>query len=214
MEITYLGHACFKLRGKSATVVTDPFDPDMVGVKFPKISANIVTVSHQHKDHNYSAGVSDREIVISGPGEYELKGIKILGVSTYHDSEGGKDRGKNTIYRIEIDRVSIVHLGDLGHKLNDKEVDRLDGVDVLLVPVGGEYTINSEEAAMVASQIEPKIIIPMHYNRPDLNQQNFAKLTGVETFLKEMGKTGVTPLPKLVVNRDKLPLETTVVVLE
>lgn len=214
MEIQYLGHACFRLKGKNATVITDPFDPKMVGIKFPKTSADIVTISHLHKDHSYTKEIEGEELIINGPGEYEVKGIKILGISSFHDAKEGKERGKNTIYRIEVDKVSIIHLGDLGHKLTDGEVDSLGNVDILLVPVGGFYTINAAEATLVSSQIEPKIIIPMHYNRKDLNQENFGKLESVDVFLKEMGKAGVIPQPKLVITKEKLPLEATVVVLE
>ncbi len=214
MEISLIGHASFKLRGKTATVVTDPFDPKVMGIKFPKTTADIVTVSHSHPDHSFVGVLEGDNLVIEGPGEYEVKGVKIWGVPTFHDTTNGKERGKNTVYRMEIDRVSIVHLGDLGHKLTDVQVDSLDGVDILLVPVGGFYTIDGEVAAAISSQLEAKIVIPMHYNRRDLDQKRFGKLAGVDVFLKEMGKSGIIPQPKLLITKEKLPLEPTVVVLE
>lgn len=214
MEITYIGHSSFKLKGKNATVITDPYDPDKTGLKFPKVTADVVTISHAHSDHNYGKGVDENELVVSGPGEYEYKGVKIFGISSFHDAENGTKRGKNTIYRFVIDKISIVHLGDLGHKLSEKQVDSLGDIDVLLIPVGGKYTITAQEAAAIVSQVEPKIIIPMHYKREGLNESAFGELMGVDQFLKEMGKSEIVPQPKLVLTKDKLPLESMVVVLE
>lgn len=214
MEITHVGHASFRLKGKEGAVVTDPYEPSMVGISYPKLSATIVTLSHDHNDHNCAKLIEGNPLVISGPGEYESGGIKVYGISTFHDGEKGAKRGANTVYRIEIDGVSIVHLGDLGHKLTDSQVDSLDGVDVILVPVGGVFTLDAKEAAEVVSQLEPKIIIPMHYNKKELNQKNFGELSGVDVFLKEMGKTGITSQPKLSVAAEKLPVEPTVIVLE
>ena len=147
MEITYLGHASFRIKGKTTTVVTDPYKPDHVGLKFPKhISADIVSVSHDHPDHNAIHQIEGAAYVVNGPGEYEIKGVGVIGLSTFHDEEKGAKRGKNTIYRIEMDGLSIVHLGDLGHTLSAEEVDSLDGVDILMIPVGGVYTIDAAKA--------------------------------------------------------------------
>lgn len=214
MDITYLGHSSFKLRGKSATLVTDPY-PDGIGLKFPKhTTAEIVTVSHDHGDHNAIKNIEGTPYVVSGPGEYEITGVGIVGISTYHDEVKGAKRGKNTIYRIEIDGVSVVHLGDLGHTLSSEEVENLDGVNVLLIPVGGFYTIDAEAASTIVNEIEPAIVIPMHYNRPGLDPKTFGELAPLDAFLKEMGKVGTLPLPKLSVTKDKLPEELQVVVLE
>lgn len=215
MEITYLGHSSFKLRGKAVTVVTDPYDQTMVGIKFPKHTrADIVTVSHDHNDHNAVTAVEGAPFVIAGPGEYEVKGVGIVGIGVFHDDERGAKRGKNTIYRIELDGTSIVHLGDLGHALSDDQVDSLNGVDVLLVPVGGVYTIDAKIARQVVGAIEPSIVIPMHYNREGLDQKTFGALAPVSSFLKEIGKEGVSPVSKLAISKDKLPEELQVVVLE
>ncbi len=214
MEIIYLGHSSFKLRSRSATVICDPFNSEKVGLKFPKTTADVVTVSHDHDDHNFLSAITENPLVISGPGEYEVKGVKIIGVSSYHDSNAGQEKGKNTIYEFKIDGITIVHLGDIGHILEEKQIELISEMDILMIPVGGVYTITSQQAAKLASMLEPKMIIPMHYNVPGLNQQIFGSLTGVDQFIKEMGKQPVKPLPKLTITRDKLPQEQTIVVLE
>lgn len=213
MDILPLGHSSFRIRGKNTTVVADPYDKSLVGLTFPKVEADIVTVSHDHPDHNHVSAVGGSPFVVTGPGEYEIKGISIIGVSVFHDDVGGQKRGKNTIYRMEVDGVSIVHLGDLGHVLTTDQVDALDGVDVLFVPVGGEYTIDAVGAKSVVGDIEPAIVIPMHYYKEKLNKQTFGTLSPVSKFLSEMGKDPLCQ-SKLIVHKDKLPTELQVVVLE
>lgn len=215
MDITYFGHSSFRLRGKTATLVTDPYDSDMVGLKFPKhTEADIVTISHDHEDHNKADMIEGSPFIIKGPGEYEVKGVGIVGVSVFHDEEKGAKRGRSTMYRIEMDGINIVHLGDLGHMLNSQEVDALDGVHVLMVPVGGFFTINAAKAVEVINEIEPSIAIPMHYGRSELNQKQFGELAGLDQFFKEIGKEPVAPVPKLVLSKDKLPAEMSVVVFQ
>lgn len=209
MEIIHLGHSSFKIKGKQATLVTDPFSPQMTGLKFPQVSADIVTISHQHDDHNKASLVNGAPQVFSGPGEYEVKGVKILGVSTFHDSSQGAERGKNTVYQIKMDGLTLVHLGDLGHKLETEEVEALNGVDILLVPVGGVYTLDGKGAVQVVGQLEPRIVIPMHYQVTGLKFE----LEAVDKFLKELGKEGVVPQPKLTITKDKLPEELEVIIL-
>lgn len=214
MDITYLGHSAFKLRGKNATVVTDPYDEKMVGLKFPRhTTADIVTVSHEHHDHNAIAAIEGSPFVVRGPGEYEVKGVAIVGTRTYHDTEKGAKRGTNTIYRIEIDNVAVVHLGDLGHPLSSEEIESLDGVDILLIPVGGFYTVDAATAANLVHEIEPTIVVPMHYSQAGLTAGG-SQLTPVSVFLKEMGKESVVAQSKLSITRDKLPEEMQVIVLE
>ncbi|MBI5019682.1 MBL fold metallo-hydrolase [Candidatus Gottesmanbacteria bacterium] len=209
MEIHPLGHSSFRLRGKQATVVTDPYDAKEMSVKFPKhIEADVVTISHDHSDHNAAALVEGKPYVIKGPGEYEIKGISVIGIASFHDEQEGKERGRNTMYRIEVDNVKIAHLGDIGHVLSSVQLDALDGVDVLLIPVGGTYTVDAEKAAQIISDIEPKIVIPMHDARSNKD------LAPLEAFLKKMNKTDAVPVPKLTISRDKLPAVMEVVVLE
>lgn len=214
MEITHIGHAAFKIRGKQATVVTDPYDPTVVGIKFPPLTADIVTISHQHPDHNNVAGVGEEPLVITGPGEYEAKGVRVIGIRTYHDGVEGKERGPNVMYHIEMDGISLVHCGDLGHVLTDAQKEFLDDTDILMIPVGGNFTLSLGDVAAVIADIGPKIIIPMHYRTDQLDEQLKMQLAPVSDFLKEFGKESVVPQPKFSITKDKFPAEQTVIVLE
>lgn len=216
MDIKYLGHSSFRIKGKTGIVITDPFDPAMVGYSFPKVTADMVTVSHQHPDHNFTKGIQPAKenkppLVINGPGEYEVEGIKIYGYPTFHDKTQGSERGKNTIYLMYVDGISILHCGDIGHTLSEQLLEEIDEVNILMVPVGGIYTINEKEAMSLLRQIEPSIVIPMHYKEEGKAAQ-FSELSPVASFLGEIGKA-VEPLPKLTVSADKLPENTEVVVL-
>ena len=216
MDIKYLGHSSFRLRGKNAAVVTDPFDPKIVGQAYPKVSADVITVSHDHADHNKRGLVAPRTegvlpVVVVGPGEYEVKGVKIYGYQTFHDAKNGEERGKNTAYVINIDDINILHCGDLGHIFSEVQLEEMGEVHILIVPVGGHFTINEKEALSVVRQIDPHIVIPMHYNESG-KAEMFNALAGVDSFLKEIGKT-VEPTPKLTITYDKLPEEMEVVVL-
>lgn len=213
MEIAYLGHSAFKIKGKEITIVTDPFNPDFVGLKFPKVEADIVTVSHNHEDHNFVQAVERAPFIVDSPGEYEVKGISIFGYSSFHDAKSGAERGANNIFLIEIDGINICHLGDLGGKLTDKIFEEISVADILFIPVGGIVTIGPEEAVEVIKQIEPLIVIPMHF-KVDQMDESFAKLATVDTFLKEMGVENVEKLDKLSITKDKLPEETKVILLE
>ena len=209
MDIVHLGHSSFKIKGKNATLVTDPFSPEGTGLKFPKTESEIVTVSHQHGDHNAISNFQS-SLIIAGPGEYESKGVKILGIASFHDSSAGRERGRNTIFKIIMDGVNLCHLGDLGHKLEAGTIDLLDGVDILMIPVGGVHTIDVKTAAEIIAQLEPKIVIPMHYQVPGLKFD----LEPLEKFLTEMGKPEIKPVPKLTISKDKLPEEMEIVLLE
>jgi L-ascorbate metabolism protein UlaG (beta-lactamase superfamily) len=208
VDITWLGLSCFRIRGSQAVIVTDPFPPGL-GYTLGKQTADIVTVSHPHPSHSYDQGINGEHRLVKGPGEYEISGVLILGIGTFHDSVKGQSRGKNTIYLMEIDGVNVLHLGDLGHVLSDEQVEEIGNVDVLLLPVGGVTTINAAMAAEVIRKLEPKVVIPMHYKTPKTDRD----LEPVENFLKEMGHTQVEPRPKLNVSRSNLPITTEVVVL-
>jgi L-ascorbate metabolism protein UlaG (beta-lactamase superfamily) len=208
MEITWLGHSCFKLKGKSTTVFTDPFPPDS-GYSLDKASARIVTVSHEHPNHSYVQTITGEPKLVSRPGEYEVNGVLIIGIPTYHDAENGAKLGNNTVFVLEIDDINICHLGDLGHMLNAAQKEVIGSVDVLLVPVGGNNTIGAQIAAEVVRFLEPKIVIPMHYQTPASKMT----LDPVEKFLKEMGLDQVAPQPKLSVTKSTMPQTTQVVVL-
>jgi len=209
MDITWYGQACFRLRDRNVSVVADPYDKT-TGLKLPRLIADIITVSHQHDDHNFVEGVKGEPFVISGPGEYEIKGLFITGVAMWHDDTGGALRGRNTIYLYEFADATVCHLGDLGHVPSQSQVEELGNVDVLLVPVGGQYTLDAAKAAEVVSLIEPSIVIPMHYALPDLAY----KLDPLEVFLKEMGVKESERRESLSVTNRQMPEETKVLILE
>ncbi len=208
MDVTWLGHGCFRLRGRGAAVVTDPYPPS-IGLKLQRLDGDLVTVSHEHENHNYTQVMRDA-YEIRGPGEYEVAGVSVIGVPTFHDAEKGAKHGRNTVYLIEIDDVRVCHLGDLGHRLDDAEAEAISSPDVLLVPVGGNTAINAVQAAEVVRQLEPRFVVPMHYAIPGLKLQ----LDTLDRFLKEMAVTSAEPQPKLSVQASSGEYDTKVVVLE
>jgi L-ascorbate metabolism protein UlaG (beta-lactamase superfamily) len=214
MEIKYLGHSCFSLKGKDASVITDPFDEKMVGLKLGKLSTDIVTISHEHPDHNKREDIEGDPIIIDLPGEYEKKGIRVTGIATYHDKTKGEERGKNTIFKIEIDGVSILHCGDLGHELSDEALEELGEVHVLLVPVGGFYTIAADDAVRIIKQVEPSLVIPMHYNQEGVNPELGSKLAPVDDFLAKIGVGPQEKVKKLAVKKEELTGDMKVVVMD
>lgn len=207
MEILHLGHSSFKIIGKNITVVTDPFDPAKVGIPFSKTDADVVTVSHDHFDHNFLAGIKGEYICFDSPGEYEIKTAEIRGVPGCHDEKAGEDGGDNTIFNYEIDGIQICHLGDQGMDLSSDQLDKIDGVDILMIPVGGKYTIDAKGAAKIISEVEPKIVIPMHYRVGNMND-----LAPLDTFLKEIGLTP-KKLDRLKIQKKDFPESMEIVVL-
>ncbi len=207
MEITWLGHACFRIKGSQAIIITDPFQPDLGSLG--NQTADAVTISHWHPSHSYYQGIKGEPRLVRGPGEYEIAGVLMLGLNTFHDSVKGQTRGKNTVYLMEVDGVDICHLGDIGHILGDEAIEQMGNIDILMVPVGGVSTIGPPMAAEIIRKVEPKIVIPMHYRTPASKKD----LEPIENFLKEMGITQVEPRPKLSVTRSNLPLAMQVVVL-
>lgn len=203
-----MGHSCFRIKGSQATIVTDPFPPDL-GYSPGKLAADIVTVSHQHPSHAYIQGVGGEPKIVNGPGEYEISGILIIGVATSHDDEAGSKKGKNTVYLMEVDGVSVCHLGDLGHELTAEQIEEIGDVDVLLLPVGGVSTIDAAMAAAVIRELEPQAVVPMHYQTPATNRE----LESVDKFLKEMGMELIEPQSKLSLTKSNLPAGTQVFLL-
>ena len=195
-------------------MVIDPYDPK-IGYKLPKLSCDVLLTTHDHFDHNYIEGVSDYRLLIDGPGEYEVGGCFIYGKAVGHDEKDGTERGKVTMYLITIDGFNILHVGDLGCELTQEDMERIPSVDVLMIPVGGNYTIDAEKATKVISALEPSYVIPMHYKTKDLT--GVEGLSGVEEFLDEMGvENGVKKdMDKLVINsKSDLDGETQVIVLK
>src|SRR4030042_4507357 len=203
MDITYLGHSSFKIKTRTATIITDPFDPQMGGLKYSGAEGDIVTVSHAHPDHNATGKVAGVKKVLEGPGEYEVMGVSVIGYPSFHDNKEGSERGTNTIFVFEADRLRLAHLGDLGHPLSDDLVNEMGSIDVLMIPVGGDFTIGPREAAEIVGKIDPYFIIPMHYQTPGLNTQTFKTLEPAEPFLKEIGMT-VENLPKFSIKREDI----------
>lgn len=217
MDIKYLGQSCFKLRGKSGSVITDPFDSKMVGLSLPAVSAEIVTVSHQHEDHNQVdkvKGTAQRPepLVLNQPGEYEANGISVIGVRSFHDDKKGSERGDNVMFVFQIDGIMIAHLGDLGHELSKNQVEELGPIDMLLLPVGGKFTIGPEMAKKTIATLNPSIVIPMHYKAPGMSSM-FDELVTVDEFVEKAGFEQVTRTDKLKIEPAKLPDDTEVVVL-
>ncbi len=216
MQIIWKGQSCFQItssEGKNnhVNIVIDPFD-ETIGLRLPSLEADILCVSHQHHDHNNAKAVSGNPFLIEGPGEYEIKEVYIEGIPSFHDSSLGKERGLNTIYTIEAEEIRICHLGDLGQKeLTEEQLEKIGEIDILMIPIGGVYTIGVKEAVRIMSQIEPNIIIPMHYQIPKLK----LKLDGVDKFLKTMGIESISPLPKLSIKKkDILSEEAKIIILQ
>ena len=208
MDVTWLGQSCFRLRGRNAAVVTDPYSPS-VGPRL-RLDANLVTISHGHEDHSHVQSVRDA-YVIEGPGEYEVAGVSVQGMPTFHDDEQGAQHGRNTVYVIELDDVRVCHLGDLGHTLDDHMLETIGNVDVLLVPVGGVNSLDAAKAAEVVRQVEPRYVVPMHFSHPAIRRE----LAPVERFLKEMGMAEEAEAQsKLQVQASSAEGETKVVVLD
>lgn len=209
MDITWLGHSCFRIKGKEVTVITDPCHPSL-GYSLSRLQANIVTVSHSHPGHSYTQAVTGEFKVIKGPGEYELKETFITGIATWHDADHGQKLGKNTVYLLELDSITLCHLGDLGHLPDSELIEDMGDIDVLFLPVGGISTIGGSTAAEIVRRLTPKVAIPMHYKTPALKKE----LEPVDKFLKEAGVKEKVSQPKLSVSRSNLPTSTQVIVLD
>jgi L-ascorbate metabolism protein UlaG (beta-lactamase superfamily) len=214
MDIKYFGHSSFFIKSKDAKLVTDPFNPVMLGFKFSKTEADIVTVSHSHKDHNNVSAIQNNPLVIDMPGEFEKNGIRIFGYPSFHDKKNGAELGENILYKIEAENISLLHCGDLGEIPDDKLLDEIGDINILFVPVGGNWTLNAGEAVTLVKKIEPAIIIPMHYRTPKHNSKNFEQLASVDDFLKKMGVEFQTPTSKLTVKKEDLQDEMKVIVME
>ena len=208
MEITWLGHSCFLIRGKDKTIITDPCHPDL-GYRSGEPEADIVTVSHSHRGHSYVEGVANDPRQIRSPGEYEIGGTLVTGIASFHDNKKGEVRGKNTIYVIEMDGITLCHLGDLGHPLDSRLIEEIGDIGILFLPVGEASTIPIDTAMEIIRQLEPPIVIPMHYKT-----ETFAgNLSPVGKFLDTMRIKDLEAKPKLSVTASSLPGGTQTVVL-
>jgi L-ascorbate metabolism protein UlaG (beta-lactamase superfamily) len=202
MTINWYGQSCFKIEAKGATLLFDPFSKD-IGLRPPRLNADIFLVTHEHYDHNNLEGVPPGAFIVRGPGEYEKSGVYIGGITSFHDNAQGAQRGLNTIYVIKVEDMNLCHMGDFGQtKLTEEQLEAIGDVDILFIPAGGRYTIDGNEAAAIAREIEPKIIIPMHYKIPGLN----IDIDGPQKFLKE---AGIKPeeVETLRITAKSLPME-------
>ena len=212
MEIRWCGHSYFFIKTQKENtkeetkIAIDPFSEE-IGMKPCEIEADILLITHQHFDHNNKKTVKGDYFLIEGPGEYEVKEVYIKGILSYHNTK----KEPNTIYLLESEGIKICHLGDLGqNELAPWQIDEMPDVDVLMIPVGGVYTISAKDALKIVNQIEPKIVIPMHYALPKLK----VKLDNVAEFLKVIGEENLEPQTKLSIKKEKLPTQTTTVLLK
>lgn len=209
MNINWYGQSCFQVssaRGKDSyvSIVIDPFSENTTGLKLPNLQADIVLVTHDHSDHSNIKAVSGSPFVIEGPGEYDIKKVFVQGISGYHDNVQGAERGNITIYVIEVEGMRLCHLSDLGQKeLTSSQLDKIGDIDVLIIPIGGTYTIDAVDAVKVMAQIEPRITIPMHYKIPKLK----IKLDDTDKFLKSLGIKKPESLSKLSIKKKDISTE-------
>ena len=206
MTITWLGQSCFKIQNNDLILITDPYGP-VSGLRPIKGKADIVTISHQHKDHNYLKEIMDEPFVISEPGEYEVKGVYILGIPSGHDSVEGDERGQNIIYRYFFGGMVLAHLGGLRHLFSEDTIDQLGDVDILFVPVGNKHTLATDKVAEPISQVEPRIVIPMHYQIPGLSYD----LKPLSVFGSEMGVRIDAQLDRLKIKKKDFEAEETAI---
>ena len=207
MEIIWYGLACFRFKSRQLTIVADPYAPKL-GLALPTLRAQVVTISHAAPGHNYIKAVKGYEHIFNGPGEYEVNDVFITGVTTHHKGEPGK-RERNTAFLYEFNDLSICHLGDLGESLNRKQIEALNSPDVLLAPVGGGDILDASAAVEIITELEPRIVIPMHYQQPGLK----LKLDPLEKFLKELGVEASPPEAALKLRKSDLLNDGTRVVL-
>ena len=200
MRIKWLGHSCFKISSKNGTrIVTDPFD-DNLGYRIPSVETDIVTVSHGHYDHNFVDCLNGSFEVIDKVGDFNVKGIPIRGIHTFHDEEEGAKRGGNIVYTFVVDDIKICHLGDLGHLLTPSQLEMIGDVDVLLIPVGGVYTIAAPQAVEVINQLRPAVVVPMHYKTKSLR----INIDPVDGFEQLMGSAERPTQQVVEINKDEL----------
>ena len=208
MTIQWYGHSCFKIStkpdgrgsGEDIVIFTDPFDKE-VGLRPPQGRADIVTVSHDHHDHNNSGALKGEPAVVDLPGEYSIKGVSITGINSFHDKVQGAQRGMNTIFAIESEGIRFCHLGDLATSLDKKQLEEVNGVDVLAIPVGGGgFTLDGKEAKAVVDQIEPKIVLLMHYKIAGSK----VKVDDEKSFCKEIGTCPREKTAKLILKKKDL----------
>jgi L-ascorbate metabolism protein UlaG (beta-lactamase superfamily) len=209
MDMTWLGHACFRMRGREGIVLTDPPDPKS-GHAIPRTEAGLVTMSHEHAGHASLRSVAGEPVVLRGPGEYEVHDMLVTGIGSFHDDEKGAERGRNTVFAIRLDDLVICHLGDLGHALPAADLEKLGDIDIALVPISGpDVNLSAARAAEIVHQLEPKVVVPMSFDPDDKKKDTpYARL------LHELGVKELEFVSKLSVTRSSLPENLQVVALD
>jgi len=209
MDMTWLGHACFRMRGREGIVLTDPPDPKS-GHAIPRTEAGLVTISHDHPGHASLKSVAGEPVVLRGPGEYEVHEVLVTGLGSFHDDDKGNDRGRNTVFAIRLDDLVICHLGDLGHALPAADLEKLGDVDIALVPISGpDINLSAARAAEIVHQLEPKVVVPMSFEPEDMKKD-----TPYTRLLHELGVKELEPVSKLSVTRSTLPENLQVIALD
>ena len=208
MDVTWLGHSCFRLRSEQAVMLTDPYSSSSLGLHLGEPAANTVTISHQHPHHSWTQPITGAFRAFKGPGEYEYMGALVKGVMTSRSPEDPPDK-RNTAYHIEVEGLRLVHLGDISSSLTPRQIDELTPADVLFVPVGEVCTVRVGQALEIVRALSPRVVVPMHYGLPGLK----VELSGLDGFLREAGAGQVEPQPRLNVTSNNLPSEMRVVVL-
>jgi len=206
MNIQYYGHSCFKIITKPAgrgqeeiTIFLDPFSKE-IGLRPPQGQADLILVSHDHHDHNNVSALKGNPRVLDIPGEYSTFGVNIIGINSFHDNKSGEERGKNTIFILESEEIRICHLGDLGSDLTEKQLEEINGVNILMIPIGGKYTIDGEKAVDIIKKIEPNIIIPMHYKIKGSN----IDIDDEKKFCNEIGNCPSVKMSKISLKKKDL----------
>ncbi len=215
MKIKWYGHAAFLITSdQGIKLILDPYEPGAFGgqLSYGKIDdrADIVLTSHDHADHNDTKSLPGSPQVVKESGSTSIMGISIKGISTYHDPSKGSERGTNTIFNLQVDGIQVCHLGDLGHVLGNKEIMEIGPVDILLIPVGGYFTIDAEEATRVVDQIKPKVVIPMHFK----TEKCGFPIAPVEDFIKGKPAPKRPGFSEVTFDKATLPQKMEIIVLE
>lgn len=213
MDITWFGLSCFRIREGNMTVICDPYDKS-VGLTLPKMRADVVTISHDQAGHNAVDRISGEPKILRGPGEYEVGNVFLTGLTTYHRKNGSDLAERNVAFFLDFDGLTVGHLGDLGQVPSQTEIEEVGDIDILLVPVGGGAVLDASMAAEVIGMLEPRILIPMHYQQENLAPELAEKLDPLTKFLKELGLTDTTEEESLRITKSSLPEETKVILLK
>jgi len=212
VKIKWLGHSSFMVTAADGTkIITDPYDVGM-GLSYDAIreAADVVTIGHKHPDHDNVAVVKGKPQVVDATGSQTAQGIDFKGIATYHDTSQGSERGQNTVFCFTVDGIRVCHSSDLGHRFSDKQLAELGDIDVLLIPVGGFYTIDAEAATEICEQVKPKVVIPMHYK----TDKCAYPIAGVEDFLKDKVRIKMMDASEVELKKGQLPKATEIVVLK